>query len=82
MTQEDIIKYKEIEYELNTLINNYYDEYLKQPYEDYIDWKWSSENPNEIIIIYGFQNYNFERDYDEYPVQFKELVNFKPNNYD
>ena len=82
MTQEDIIKYKEIEHELNTLINNYYNEYLKQPHEDYIDWKWSSENLNEIIIIYGFQNYNFERDYDEYPVQFEELVNFKPNNYD
>ena len=24
--------------------------YLKNPYEEYCDWKWSSEDPNEIII--------------------------------
>lgn len=82
MTQEDIIKCKEIEHELDILINKYYDKYLKQYDDEYIDWEWSSENSNEIIIRYGFLNYNFERDYDEYPVQFEELINFKPNNYD
>lgn len=81
MTQNEILKYKELEYKLNTLIEKYYDEYLNNPYEVYIDWRWSSENSNEIVIVYGFQNYLDERDYDEYHITIEELSNFKPNDY-
>ena len=81
MTVDDIIKCKKLEYELNVLIEKYYDEYLKNPYEEYSDWKWSSEDLNEIIIIYGFWNYCDEWDYGEYYVKFEELINFKPENH-
>ena len=81
MTQEDIFKYKELEYKLNTLVEKYYNEYLKNPHEEFRCWKWSSEYPNEIIIVYGFWNYHDEWDYDEYSVTVEELSNFKPNNY-
>lgn len=79
MTQEEILKCKELMHELNTLVEKYYNEYLKNPYEEYCDWKWSSEDPNEIIITYSFLNYLDEHDCDEYEVTFEELSNFKPN---
>lgn len=81
MTQEEIRKCKELMHELDTLVEKYYNEYLTDPYEEYCDWKWSSEDPNEIIITYSFLNYNDEWDHDEYHVTIEELSNFKPNNY-
>ena len=80
MTQEDILKCKELECELNVLVEKYYNEYLENPGEEFSDWKWSSENPNEIIIIYSFWNMYDDWDVDEYYVTFEELSNFKPNN--
>ena len=56
-------------------------EYLKNPYEEYCDWKWSSEDPNEIIITYSFLNYHDERDCSDAYITIEELSNFKPNNY-
>ena len=66
---------------IKDVIEKYYDEYLKNPHEEFSDWRWSSENPNEIIIIYNFLNMYDEWDYDEYHVTIEELSNFKPNNY-
>ena len=80
MTQEDILKCKELECELNVLVEKYYNEYLEHPGEEFDDWKWSPENPNEIIIIYSFWNMYDDWDVDEYYVTFEELSNFKPNN--
>lgn len=81
MTQEEIRKCKELMHELNALVKTYYNEYLKNLDEEYSDWKWSSENPNEIIIVYGFWNYYDEWDYNESYVTIEELSNFKPNDY-
>lgn len=81
MTQEEIRKCKELTHELNASVENYYNEYLKNPDETYSDWKWSSENPDEIIIVYGFWNYYDEWDYNESYVTIEELSNFKPNDY-
>lgn len=81
MTQEEIIKCKELECKFNALVEKYYNEYLKNPYEEYSDWKWSTENSNEIIVIYTFLNYYDEWDYGKYHITFEELSNFKPNNY-
>lgn len=81
MTQYEILKCKELMHELNALVEKYYNEYLKNPYEEYCDWKWSSENSNEIIIVYNFWNYNDEWDYNGFRITIEELSNFKPNNY-
>ena len=81
MTQEDILKCKELEYKLNVLIEKYYNEYLKNPHEEFSNWRWSLENPNEIIIIYNFLNRYDEWDYNETYVTIEELSNFKPNDY-
>lgn len=81
MTQEEILKYKELDCKFNTLVKKYYNEYLKNPYEEYSDWRWSTENSNEIIVIYGFWNYHDEWDCDEYHITIEELSNFKPNDY-
>jgi hypothetical protein len=80
MTQEEIRKCKELVHELNALVKTYYNECLKYPDEEYSDWKWSSKNPNEIIIVYGFWNYYDEWDYNKTYITFEELSNFKPNN--
>lgn len=80
MTQEEIRKCKELMHELNALIEKYYNEYLKNPNERYCNWEWSSKDPNEIIIVYGFWNYNDEWDYDGYHITIEELSNFKPND--
>lgn len=81
MTQEEIRKCKELEYKLNVLVEKYYNEYLKNPYEEYCDWKWSSEDPNEIIITYSFLNYHDEWDCSDAYITIEELSNFKPNYY-
>ncbi len=81
MTQEEILKYKELECKFNALVEKYYNEYLKNPYEEYSDWRWSSENPNEIIVIYGFWNYHDEWDCGNTYITIEELSNFKPNDY-
>lgn len=81
MTQENILKCKELERELNILVEKYYNEYLKDPFEEFYNWKWSQENPNEIIIVYSFLNRDDEWEEDEYHVTIEELSNFKPNNY-
>lgn len=81
MTQENILKCKELQKQLNELIEKYYNEYLKNPHEEFSDWRWSSENPNEIIIINNFLNMYDEWDCDEYYVTIEELSNFKPNDY-
>ena len=73
MTQEEIRKCKELMHELNALVKTYYNEYLKDPDEEYRDWRWSSEDPNEIIIVYGFWNYYDEWDYNESYVTIEEL---------
>lgn len=80
MTQEEILKCKELVHELNALVKTYYNECLKNPDEEYSDWKWSSENPNEIIIVYGFWNYYDEWDYNETYITFEELSKFKLND--
>lgn len=78
MTVDDIIKCKNLEDKLNILIEEYYNEYLKNPYEEYSDWKWSPGDSHEIIIIYWFWNYHDDEwDYGEYYVKFEELINFK-----
>lgn len=81
MTQDEILKCKELMHEFNVLVEKYYNEYLKNLDETYSDWKWSSENPDAIIIVYGFWNYYDEWDYNESYVTIEELSNFKPNNY-
>jgi hypothetical protein len=81
MTQEEIRKCKELVHELNVLVEKYYNEYLKNPYEEFSDWRWSLENSNEIVIIYSFWNMYDEHDCDEYHVTIEELFNFKPNDY-
>jgi hypothetical protein len=40
MTQEEICKCKELVHELNALVKKYYNEYLKNPCEEYYDWRW------------------------------------------
>ena len=80
MTQEEILKCKELVHELNALVKTYYNEYLKNPKERYCNWEWSSEKPNEIIIVYCFWS-NDELDYDGYHITIEELSNFKPNDY-
>lgn len=79
MTQEEIRKCKELMHELNALVKKYYNKCLKNPDEEYSDWRWSSEDPNKIIITYSFLNYLDEYDCDEYEVTFEELSNFKLN---
>ena len=80
MTQEDIIKYKELQKQLNELIEKYYEEYYACPYKEYEGWYWAKDS-NKIIISCIFWNMYDERDCDEYEVTFEELSNFKPNNY-
>lgn len=81
MTQEEILKCKELMHELGALVKTYYNKYLKNPDEEYSNWRWSTENPNEIIVIYSFWNYRDKRDYDESYVTIEELSNFKSNDY-
>ena len=80
MTVDDIIKCKELGSELNVLIEEYYNEYLKNPYEEYVRWEWTDE-PNTICIVYTYLTYLDEWDTDYYHVTFEELINFKPQNY-
>lgn len=83
MTQEDIIKCKELQKQLSELIEKYYEEYYADSYQKYEGWHWV-ENSNKIIISYSFWDMwdiCDERNYDEYEVTFEELSNFKPNNY-
>ena len=80
MTVNDIIKCKKLESELNVLIEKYYNEYLKNPYEEYVRWEWADEQ-NTICIVYTYLNYWDEWDTDYYHVTFEELVNFKPENH-
>ena len=81
MTQEEIHKYIELACKFNRLVENYYNEYLKNPYEEFSDWRWSPENSNEIIIICNFLNHYDEWEEDETYVTIEELSNFKPNDY-
>lgn len=81
MTQEEIRKCKELVHELNALVEKYYNEYLKNPNERYCNWEWSSDESNEIIIVYLFLDYNDVWDYDKTYITFEELSNFKPNYY-
>jgi hypothetical protein len=80
MTQEDILKCKELQKQLSELIKKYYEEYYAFPYQKYEGWSWA-KNFNKIIISYSFWNMYDEYEYDEYEVTFEELSNFKPNNY-
>lgn len=77
MEISDIIKYRELQEELNELVERYFDS-LQNYGETYLDWHWSSE-PNTITIVYGFWNYHDEWDQDEYHVTFDELINFSKN---
>lgn len=81
MTQENILKCKELQNQLGELIKKYYNEYLKNLCEEFSGWRWSSENSNEIIIIYRYLNYFDDWDEDETYVTVEELSNFKPNDY-
>ena len=62
------------------MVEKYYNVYLKNPCEKFSDWRWSPENPNEIIIIYNFLNRYDEWEEDETYVTIEELSNFKPND--
>lgn len=78
MTQEEILKYKYLQKQLNELIEKYYEEYYAYPYQKYEGWRWA-KNSNKIIIVYSFWNMHDEHERDEYEVTFEELSNFKPN---
>lgn len=78
MEISDIIRCREIQGELDALVERYFDS-LQNYGEEYSDWKWSPEDSYEIIITYGFWNYHDEWDYGEYHVKFDELINFGKN---
>lgn len=39
MTLEEIHKYIELACKFNTLVEKYYNEYLKNPFEEFYDWR-------------------------------------------
>lgn len=74
----DILKYKDLQNEIEDLVRAYYQQYMSRPYAEYCRWDWSVES-DKIRIIYKYLDYRDQWECDDCCITIEELVNFSKN---